>query len=54
MATITLLDGTVQAIEADFGSVICLVCGDDYVSAPDYCDSTLDCAMDDGESLVHI
>jgi hypothetical protein len=52
--TITLLDGTVQKIEEDFGSVICLVCGDDYITTPDYCDSTLDCAFDEGEHLVTI
>jgi len=51
---ITLLNGTVQTVEEDFGSVICLVCGDDYVTTPDYCDSTLDCAFDGGEHLVTI
>jgi hypothetical protein len=32
----------------------CLLCGEEYISNPSYCDESLECAMDEGESLVAV
>jgi hypothetical protein len=30
----------------------CGICGEEYISNPSYCDETLECAFDEGESLI--
>ena len=32
----------------------CLLCGEEYTGNPMYCDESLECAMDSGESLVSV
>lgn len=55
--TVTLLDGTDIVLESgsEWGDVVCLICGSDYIDGGyGYCDETLECAFDEGEHLVKI
>jgi hypothetical protein len=54
--TVTLLDGTEIVVEVspEWGDIVCLICGNDYIGSPSYCDNTLDCAFDEGEHLVKV
>lgn len=33
---------------------ICSICGTEYISNPGYCDESIDCAFDEGASLVTV
>ena len=32
----------------------CGICGEEYTANPSYCDETLECALDEGESLIAV
>ena len=49
--TVTLLDGYVLELQYD-GDVVCGICGEEYTFEVRYCDENIECAMDDGESLI--
>ena len=55
MKTVTLVDGTIKSIEFG-GDVVCGLCGEEYTMniLNSYCDETIACAGDDGESLVWV
>jgi len=53
---VTLIDGTVKTLQFSDTNAVCLICGEEYEFknpniAIQYCDETLECAMDSGEHL---
>jgi hypothetical protein len=51
---ILLADGTEYEIQYSGTFFVCTICGEEYGNEPawGYCDETINCAFDDGESLI--
>ena len=51
---ILLVDGTEHEIKYSGVFVVCGMCGEEYSAEPwwGYCDESIECAFDNGESLI--
>lgn len=51
---ISLVDGSDYEVQHSGVFFVCGICADEYSEEPEfgYCDNTLECACDDGESLI--